>query len=96
MHASERTHSQQNGPHVPGSDSRNRNLACSAQLTGKPLPTAALKLTYLSDLQRPNTEGNCVMVQILSSPAVLMSSVGLVIPSPQALCLAPVTGPDGC
>lgn len=95
-HARECTHSQRNGTHVSGSDSRNRNLACLAGFTCKPLTIAALKLTYLSDLQRPNTEGKCVMVQFLPSPAVLMSSVSLVIPSPQSRCLEPMRGPDGC
>lgn len=87
MLASADTHNGMERTHESGSDSRNRNLACCAQLTGKPLPIAALKLTYLSDLQRPNTEGNCVMVQILPSPAVLMSSVGLVIKQERVFAL---------
>ncbi|KAL6082823.1 hypothetical protein STEG23_003634 [Scotinomys teguina] len=87
-------HLLENGP-LPDSGSRDRNLACLAQLTCKNLLSiAALKQTYQSSLQRPNTERSWMMVQSFDSPAVLTSSVGLVITFPEALWLDLVRGPD--
>ncbi|KAL6082629.1 hypothetical protein STEG23_005829, partial [Scotinomys teguina] len=87
-------HLLENGP-LPDSGSRDRNLACLAQLTCKNLLSiAALKQTYQSSPQRPNTERSWMMVQSFDSPAVLTSSVGLVITFPEALWLDLVRGPD--
>ncbi|KAL6084124.1 hypothetical protein STEG23_003447 [Scotinomys teguina] len=75
------------GP-LPGSGSRDRTLAGLAQLTCKDLLSiVALKQTYQSGLQRPNTEGSWMMVQIFHSPAVLTSSEDLVITFPEVLWL---------